>query len=195
MVIFFDSNTWLARYGTHRWLLARLLRVDPSDLTLRFLPFQGQRMFCPGTSLLADGRLLITGGKFGVMTTLYDPWDDTWTSATNMTVERGYHSQLTLSDGRIFVLGGSWSGTLGNKYGELYDPTTSSWTPKPGTVPVGTILTNDVEGSYRTDNHMWLFEASNGRIFHAGPAKITHWIDLDGNGSITTSVYVRVPIK
>jgi galactose oxidase len=151
-------------------------------------------MFCPGTSLLADGRLLITGGKFGVMTTLYDPWDDTWTSATNMTVERGYHAQLTLSDGRIFVLGGSWSGTLGNKYGELYDPSTQSWTPKRGTTPEGTILTNDVEGLYRTDNHMWLFEASNGQVFHAGPAKITHWIDLDGNGSITTSVYVRVPI-
>jgi galactose oxidase len=147
-------------------------------------------MFCPGTSLLADGRLLITGGKSAVMTTLYDPWDDTWKSATNMTVERGYHVQLTLSDGRIFALGGSWSGKVGNKYGELYDPNTQLWTPKPGTAPVGTILTNDVEGLYRSDNHMWLFEASNGRIFHAGPAKFTNWIDLDGNGSITTSVYV-----
>jgi galactose oxidase len=145
-------------------------------------------MFCPGTSILADGQLLITGGKFGVMTTLYDPVEDTWNSATNMTVERGYHAQLTLSDGRAFVLGGSWSGTLGNKHGEVYDPSTESWTPKPGTKPAGTILTNDVEGQYRTDNHMWLFEASNGRIFHAGPAKFTNWIDLDGNGSITTAV-------
>jgi galactose oxidase len=35
-----------------------------------------------------------------------------------------------------------------------------------------------------SDNHMWLFTAPNGKIFHAGPSKITHYISLDGDGAI-----------
>jgi galactose oxidase len=31
---------------------------------------------------------------------------------------------------------------------------------------------------------MWLFTAPNGKIFHAGPSKITHYISLDGDGAI-----------
>jgi galactose oxidase len=146
-------------------------------------------MFCPGTSTLADGQMLITGGITGVRSTLYNPWNNTWTSAANMTVERGYQSQLTLSNGKVFVLGGSWSGEVGRKYGEVYDHSSRTWTRKPGTEPKGEILTNDVEGSYRTDNHMWLFEATDGRILHAGPAKRMHWINLTENGSIIPSMY------
>lgn len=44
------------------------------------------------------------------------------------------------------------------------------------------------QGEYRSDNHMWLFEAPNGKIFHAGPAKQMHWIDLTGDGTVTESV-------
>src|SRR5262249_296584 len=40
-------------------------------------------------------------------------------------------------------------------------------------------------GIYRSDNHAWLFAASNGRIFHAGPSPYMHWITTSGDGSIT----------
>jgi galactose oxidase len=145
-------------------------------------------MFCPGTSTLADGHTLITGGISGVRSTLYNPFNNTWTSAADMTVERGYQSQVTLSNGRVFVLGGSWSGEVGRKYGEVYDHSSRTWTRKTGTEPIGSILTNDVEGEYRTDNHMWLFESTDGRILHAGPAKRMHWINITGDGSIIPSV-------
>jgi galactose oxidase len=32
---------------------------------------------------------------------------------------------------------------------------------------------------------MWLFTAPNGKIFHAGPSKTTHYLSLDGEGSVT----------
>jgi galactose oxidase len=102
-----------------------------------------------------------------------------------MNVQRGYHSQLTLSDGRVFVLGGSWSHVQGGKIGEIYDPVTQTWNRKPGIQAQGSINTNDVEGFFRADNHMWLYEARLGRILHTGPAKMMHWLDLAGNGSVT----------
>lgn len=35
-----------------------------------------------------------------------------------------------------------------------------------------------------SDNHMWFFAAPNGKIFHAGPSIMTHYISLEGDGSI-----------
>ena len=35
---------------------------------------------------------------------------------------------------------------------------------------------------------MWLFEAKDGRVFHAGPAKQMHWFNLTGDGSVTDSM-------
>jgi galactose oxidase len=142
-------------------------------------------MFCPGTSTLFDGRVLITGGQTAATATIYDPFADTWTGTTDMNVPRAYHSQLTLTDGTIFVFGGSWSGGRGNKIGEVYDPVTRVWTRKPGINANGSINTNDAQGVYRADNHMWLYEATNGKILHLGPSRMMHWFDLAGSGSVT----------
>jgi galactose oxidase len=144
-------------------------------------------MFCPGTSTLADGRLLITGGLSGPRSTIYDPLTDTWSSGPDMNVGRGYHSQLTLANGNVFTLGGSWSAGVGGKVGEVYDPVANTWTAKPGIQADGTVNTEDVEGYYRSDNHMWFYEASNGKILHAGPSKTMHWIDLAGDGSVAVA--------
>ncbi|MGG6498413.1 UNVERIFIED_CONTAM: kelch repeat-containing protein, partial [Bacteroidetes bacterium 56_B9] len=56
--------------------------------------------------------------------------------APEMQIARAYQSQVTLTDGRIFTIGGSWSsiiigpgsGEEGNKTGEIYDPATNEWT-------------------------------------------------------------------
>jgi hypothetical protein len=40
------------------------------------------------------------------------------------------------------------------------------------------------EGVYRRDNHAWVFQAPNGRVFHAGPGEAMHWIDVAGNGNV-----------
>jgi galactose oxidase len=142
-------------------------------------------MFCPGTSTLSDGRLLITGGLSDTRSTIYNPFTDTWSSGPDMNVGRGYHSQLTLASGKVFTLGGSWTPIVGGKIGEVYDPVANTWTTKPGIEADGTVNTADREGYYRSDNHMWLFEATNGKILHAGPSKTMHWLDLAGSGSVT----------
>jgi galactose oxidase len=92
-----------------------------------------------------------------------------------------------LADGRVLTVGGSWSGAPGQKTGEVWSPTTNTWTTLPGVLSEP-LHTNDIGGKYRSDNHYWLFTAPNGKVFHAGPSKMMHWIDLAGTGSVTNSV-------
>jgi galactose oxidase len=138
-------------------------------------------MFCPGTAALPDGRIMISGGSNAQKTTFYNPANDTWTSGADMTIPRGYQTSLTLSDGRVFTLGGSWSGGEGGKDAEVWSAN-EGWRTLPG-VTAAPILTADPEGVYRSDNHAWLFAASNGRVFHAGPSKQMNWFDANGNGT------------
>lgn len=91
---------------------------------------------------------------------------------------------MTLSNGGIFTIGGSWGGALGGKDGEYYDPNANTWTLRTG-CPVAPILTNDVRGVYRQDNHAWLFARENGSVFQAGPSKNMNWFTTDGQGSTT----------
>jgi galactose oxidase len=64
---------------------------------------------------------------------------------------------------QVFLLGGSWSGGLGGKGGELFTPAGSAngWTLLQG-VSAEPILTKDPEGVYRADNHGWFFGWSGG---------------------------------
>ena len=79
-------------------------------------------MFCPGVSILSDGKVLVTGGISNTLASIYDPATNSWTSAQPMNIGRGYQGQTTLPDGQAFVLGGSWSGDIGGKQGELWSP-------------------------------------------------------------------------
>jgi hypothetical protein len=95
-----------------------------------------------------------------------------------------------LGDGSVFTLGGSWSGAgRGNRGGEVWSPT-GGWVLKSNILIPGSssLLTNDVGGVFRSDNHMWLFTAPNGKVFHAGPSKRMHWIDVAGEGEISDSL-------
>lgn len=143
-------------------------------------------MFCPGTSLDATGRLVVTGGNNAEKTSIYDVNADAWRAAANMQIPRGYQSQTTLSDGRIFTIGGSWSGGQGNKGGEVYQPLSNQWALLSG-CPVAPMLTNDAQGVYRADNHAWLFGWKNGSVFQAGPSKAMNWYSTIGSGSTKTA--------
>ncbi len=142
----------------------------------------GHDMFCPGTANLADGRIMVTGGSSSPKTSIYDPFDGPngkWTSSSNMNIPRGYHAMTTLADGNVYTVGGSWSGGRGNKHTEIWDRNTGTWTVKSG-IPV------DVIGGTATDYHAWLWQAPNGKLFHAGPTREMHWIDYKSqNGSYT----------
>ncbi|KAK1988017.1 kelch domain-containing protein [Colletotrichum cereale] len=141
-------------------------------------------MFCPGISQLQDGRILIQGGSDAQTVSIYNPATNDFTRGPDMQVARGYQTSCILSNGKVFTIGGAWSGELMVKNGEVYDPVANTWTYLPG-ANVTTMLTNDHEGVWREDNHGWLFGWKNGSIFQAGPSRDQHWFGIQGNGSVT----------
>lgn len=145
-------------------------------------------MFCPGINNLDDGRILIAGGSSSEKTTIYDYKTGEWISAMDMHVPRGYQSNVTLSNGTVFTIGGSWSGGRVNKLGEIWSPK-FGWRELPGVTGDITYNDNDSElepeGIFRLDNHTWLWPAPNGKVFHAGPGEDMHWIDTEGIGNVT----------
>jgi galactose oxidase len=138
----------------------------------------GHDMFCPGTANLADGRVHVTGGSSSSKTSIYDPASGTWTTSSAMGTSRGYHAAVSLSNRDVFVIGGSWSGAVGNKNGEVWSATGGQWRPI-DTILDDYMITADRAGLYRADNHAWLFAAAGGRVFHAGPSKRMNWFDTN----------------
>jgi hypothetical protein len=145
----------------------------------------GDDMFCPGTANLFDGRILVNGGSSSPKTSIYDPASGTWTADAHMNIPRGYEGDAVLSNGSVFTLGGSWSGGHGGKSGELWTAG-SGWQLLSG-VPEDSVIGPDPQGVYRGDNHLWLFAASGGQVFHAGPSAQMHWITTTGSGTITSA--------
>ncbi|KAH7407190.1 carbohydrate-binding module family 32 protein [Cadophora sp. MPI-SDFR-AT-0126] len=171
------GNTWTAIYN-----------FATGAVTQRNVAETKHDMFCPGMSHDFNGRTILSGGQDAAPVSGYTPASDSWAIMPNMSLLRGYQGQTTLSDGRTFIIGGSWLSNpndRGGKNAEIYDPATNKWTLLPG-CPVGPMLTNDNNGIYRSDNHGWLFAWSNATIFQAGPSKNMHWYDAKGSGSYTS---------
>ncbi len=142
-------------------------------------------MFCPGTALLPDGRVLVNGGSSAEKTSLYNPTTGSWSAAAQMNVPRGYNADTVTDGGKVFTIGGSWSGGEGGKKGELWSAATG-WVALNG-IPATPMTAPDPQGVYRGDNHAWLFGTSNGKVFHAGPSQQMNWFDTGGGGSFTSA--------
>ncbi|KAL0938149.1 galactose oxidase precursor [Colletotrichum truncatum] len=134
----------------------------------------GHNMFCPGLSLNVLGDVFVTGGSTFNHTTIYRSANRSWEAGPGMTTGRGYHAQATLSNGKIFTIGGSWSGGVLDKNGEVFDPTTQTWVSLPG-CRVEPMLTADARGAFSADNHPWLFAWKNESLFQAGPSTAMNW--------------------
>ncbi|MFI8961991.1 discoidin domain-containing protein [Streptomyces sp. NPDC053493] len=175
------------RYGgSNGYTQTAILDLKTGKVTQRRIDNTGHDMFCPGIAMLADGRVLVTGGSNAEKASIYDPATDGWSATTNMNIARGYQAMTLLSTGEAFVLGGSWSGAAGDKAGEVWSPDTRTWRKLPG-VPAGPAVTADPAGAYRADNHMWLYATSGGKVLQLGPSKQMNWITTGGNGSITSA--------
>jgi galactose oxidase len=140
-------------------------------------------MFCPGVSILPDGRILVSGGSNAGATSIYDPAKNTWTAAAPMKIPRAYQSNVTLSNGEVFTLGGSWTGGHGGKHGEVWSAA-GGWR-RVDNASVTPILTKDPQGVFRSDNHAWLFAGADGTVFQAGPSKQMNMYTTAGKGSVT----------
>ncbi|HEU4973386.1 MAG TPA: hypothetical protein VFT35_15825, partial [Gaiellaceae bacterium] len=84
-------------------------------------------IWCSGTSFLADGRLLVTGGNLSYVDSptdryaglnhvyTFNPWSETWTRQPNMAHGRWYPSQLLMPDGRTLIMQGLDESSTGKK--------------------------------------------------------------------------------
>lgn len=158
--------------------------LDPATLavTESLTSETGHDMFCPGTTNLADGRVLVNGGVDSAKTSLFDPASGSWSTGAAMNISRGYNANTLLQDESVLTVGGSWSGGQGNKHAEVWTAATG-WRRLSG-VPVTSMLTADPGGLFRSDNHMWLIPTGRGRVLHAGPSAQMNWIETTGDGRI-----------
>ena len=171
---------------------------DPTTqvITQRHVSETNHDMFCPGMAFDVDGRMLISGGETADKVSIFDAAKNSWTSVAPMKIPRGYQGSVTLANGDIFVVGGSWGPVgidLGDRFGETYDPKTNRWTLLRDIKSEQIQTTEDWERDYRADNHVWLMGWRNNSVFHAGPAKQMHWITPTGAGAVQNSSKRGVP--
>ena len=89
---------------------------------------------------LADGRVLVVGGYYGVHTStalqtlataeIYDPAADRWRLAAPLAAPRQRHTATLLRDGRVLVVGGAGKGgqlLTATATAEIYDPVADRW--------------------------------------------------------------------
>lgn len=156
---------------------------DPVSNTAsdRLVQETGHAMFCTGTTLLADGRLLVNGGSDSAATSIYDLNANSWSRGGEMNIPRGYQSNTLLQDGSVLTFGGSWSGGTGGKHGEVWS-SGSGWRTLSG-MRIDSTVTAD--GPWGGDSHYWLVPAGNGKVLHPGPGVRMHWLDTAGTGATT----------
>lgn len=112
------------------------LAASATDGAMIFEPPRTVRAIAPLPSprknhaavVLADGRVLVTGGVDASLAPtaeadVFDPTSEAWSQARPMTTPRASHAATLLADGRVLVTGGA----AGLASAELWDPSTGSW--------------------------------------------------------------------
>ncbi|WP_395811824.1 Kelch repeat-containing protein [Archangium minus] len=135
--------------------------------------------------VLADGRVLAAGGHDGNRTLssceVYDAATGGWRSTGAMRTARRNHAAVRMTDGRVLVVGGTYSASFGAlASAEVYDPGTGRWTlvaemaearnePAAVALPDGRVL---VVGGFDVDRHpvrsAELYDPATGRWTRTG---------------------------
>jgi len=161
---------------------------DPATATFSAVPLPGYDAFCGGHSLMADGRLLVTGGHVPMppalvdsgagenKASIYDPVKNAWTRLPDMNAGRWYPSNLTLANGETLVLAGTTINVQTvNRLPQVWQPASGAWRD----------LTSAQQGDFPTwaNFYPFLYLAPNGKVFYAGPQQITRYLDTSGTGA------------
>lgn len=91
-------------------------------------------LFCGAHSFLPDGRLMFAGGTLrydpfygSPAALLFDPSTQQWTKKASMNSGRWYPTVITLGDGKVLALSGTDDHGVLDRYPEIYNPATDSW--------------------------------------------------------------------
>ncbi len=106
------------------------------------LPIPPTPRIGPDMVLLDDGRVLVVGGQdivpsspqdgilpFVGTTEIFNPETGEWRQAATMVQPLFRQAAVLLSDGRVLVVGGTFSNGPESARAEIYDPATDTWTP------------------------------------------------------------------
>jgi hypothetical protein len=156
-------------------------------------------LFCSGHGFLAEGSLLVTGGKMSsatqcctgpVSTTLFDFSSNAWFNNGNrflpyssgdwkMNDGRWYPTDLALFNGELLVVGG-----LGLNLDPNNNPLPAAipevWKTSGGWRELSTA--NSVQGA-GIDWYPWLHLTPSGQVFHSGPGTTSHYLETSGTGT------------
>jgi galactose oxidase-like protein/Calx-beta domain-containing protein len=154
-------------------------------------------LFCSGQALMPDGRLLVAGGHVADMdgeakASIYDPLLGTWTGLQDMNAGRWYPTVVTLGNGDVLVMGGTFI-PAGKQQPEIdrlpqvWDVSNNRWrdlsTALQGWVPEW------------SDYYPFLYVAPNGKVFDAGPHGPSRYLDTTGTGNWTFVANSHLPYR
>lgn len=150
--------------------------------TARMVPADTM-LFCSGHALMADGRVMVSGGHKlddrGLdVTNIFDPATETWASGLpKMAKGRWYPTVTTLADGRMVTVAGRDTTSSVVLLPEIWE--NNRWVQLTG-------------ASLKLPYYPRQFVAPNGRLFYAGERVKARWLDVDvvtttGRGRWTSS--------
>ena len=146
---------------------------DPANPGVFQSTSQPGDLFCSGHSFLPDGRLLVSGGHAGVdlygtrTTFIYDAAGG-WTTGQEMRNGRWYPTNTTLASGEVLTISGTDTAASPNLIPEVWQ--NGSWRP----------LTS---AARNLALYPMMFAAPDGRVFMAGPAQGSLYLNTSGTGA------------
>jgi len=144
-------------------------------------------IWCGGQSLMADGRVLVTGGNLEYSYTgsgyqgldkvfTFNPWTETWQQEPDMAHGRWYPTQTLLPDGSTLIVGG-WDESGSDETNldvELFTPPASG--TGRGTVRRIGGFGAENGGPNRPGLYPHMFVLNTGNVLAAGPWKWDAWL-------------------
>ncbi len=143
----------------------------------------GDMLFCAGHTLMADGRVMVSGGHLNDdrgldVTNIFDPVSESWaTGLTKMAKGRWYPTVTTLADGRVVTVAGRDANSSVVLLPEIWEG--NRWVKLTG-------------ASLTLPYYPRQFVAPNGKLFYAGERIKSRYLDVDvvttsGRGRWSTS--------
>jgi hypothetical protein len=151
---------------------------DPLSNTFSATAAAPYELFCAGHTSLADGRVFISGGHIADYTgfahsVIYDASRNTFTSVPDMNEGRWYPTDTVLPNGDVVVVSGDVnSNTNVDPLPQVFQMSTHSWR-------------NLTTAQLSLPLYPNMLVAPNGKVFMAGPAPLTRYLDTSGTGTWT----------
>jgi hypothetical protein len=143
-------------------------------------------LFCAGHALMADGKLMVSGGHKdddrGLdVTNIFDPVSETWTAGLpKMAHGRWYPTVTTLPNGEMVTVAGQDSASNVVRIPEIWE--NGQWVELPGA--------GNVELPYYPRDFV---DPTNGLVFMAGERIVSRWLDVDGERNGDRGVWITGP--